>query len=755
MSPRSLPIIFLATACLLAAGDRAAAATQLSWYSDGVHLGGSGTWDTTSSDWSANGSTFTTWSNSSNNGATFDFGTGSIGAGYVTLAASTTAGNLTFNDTGFTLLGNSTSTLTLTGSATVYVANGSQALIELPLAGAAGMTLSGSGELVLTSTNTYSGATTVSASYLKLAGSNALPSGNLVIDGGVIELAAANFTLGAGSGASQVQFTSNGGGFATAGSNGSTYAVNLGGQATPATVTWNSTYFLPSSGSTSATLVLGSHQATGTINFENPINLGNAARTVQVNQGSGMAAVDAQLSGVLSGSGGLTVTGDGALALTASNTYSGGTTVSGGILLSIQNASALGSGGVTLSGGTLQLAIALSGSAAVSLTANSAINVSGVTAATLGNLAIGFNTLSLTGTATAANTAYGLTLGSGTLSGSPTFNVADNGSGIATLALGALYDGGTARTLTKTGSGLLTLGAAATSLVQGTTVNVSGGTLKSSNSAALGSFARVTIGSGAQFNLGASQQISVLAGSGSVALGGNLLTIGNSDNQSCTFSGLISGSGGLLAKQGSGMLTLSGSDTYSGGTTVDAGTLEAAGTASLPGYATSGKLTAANAAVLAVGAGGSGWTAAEISTLLSSNGTGFASGSIFGIDTSGGSLSYNSNITGKVGLAKLGGNTLVLSGSDTYSGGTTVEAGILDVTQPGAFPAVTKLTVGAGGTFIIGFLYTGEPAVTPSLAASPGTVVAAVPEPSTFALLAVGAIGLLGFAGREWRRPNT
>ena len=101
-----------------------------------------------------------------------------------------------------------------------------------------------------------------------------------------------------------------------------------------------------------------------------------------------------------------------------------------------------------------------------------------MSAATLGKLGIGSDTLYVTGKATGANTAYSLTLGSGTLSGNPTFDVANNGSGIATLTLGALNDGGTARTLTKADSGVLILGTAAASLVQGTTVIVSGGTLK-------------------------------------------------------------------------------------------------------------------------------------------------------------------------------------------------------------------------------------------------------------------------------------
>ncbi len=496
MSPRSLPILsFVAIACWLAAADGAAAATQLYWYGSG-QLGGNGSWDdTVSSDWStsASGGTLTTWSNSGNNGAIFDYNSNGY-PGLVTVVAAVTAGNLTFNDDGFTLLGNGADAITLAGSAAVYVASGSQAFdYSVPLAGSAGMTLSGGGELVLSSSNGYSGTTTVSTSFLQLANANALPSGNLVLNGGVLELAAGNCTLGSGSGTGQLQLTSSGGGFAAFSPN---YAVNLGNLS--ATMTWGSTYFLPSSGTTSATFVLGSHWATGTINFENPINLGNNNRTVQVNRGSGTVSLDAKLSGMLSGGGGLIVTGDGALALTASNIYSGGTTVSGGTL-SVQNASALGSGGVTLSGGTLQLATALSGSPAVTLTANSGIDVTGVAAGTLGGLAIGGNTLYVTGGGTAANTAYSLRLGSGTLSGNPTFNVADNGTGIGTLTLGALSGGGTARTLTKAGSGTLILSGSDT-YSGGTTVDA--GILYAMNANAIPAGTRLEVGAeGTSFSI--------------------------------------------------------------------------------------------------------------------------------------------------------------------------------------------------------------------------------------------------------------
>jgi autotransporter-associated beta strand protein len=563
--------IRLAAIGLVTSFASSASAVQLTWYGDGSTLGGNGTWDTVSPNWTADGVNFGAWNNSGSNGATFDFASGGI-PGYVYIAEPVAAVNLTFNDTGFQLYsGSGTNSVTLLGASSIYVAAGSQATVSATLAGAAGLTLSGGGELVLGSSNSYSGTTTVSDSYLNLAAVGALPAGTLVIDGGVIELGAGNFTRSAGTAANQVRFTSNGGGFAAANSN---CAVNLGGSSS--TVTWGSSYFLPSSGSgSSATVVLGSPWAAGTIDFQNPISLGGANRTVQVNAGSGTVAVNAKLSGSLSGGGGLIVIGDGVLALSGSNSYSGGTTIADGVL-SVQNPAALGSGGVSLDGGTLQLAVAPNGGNAVSLAVDSAIDVTGTTAGTLGTFAVGGNTLYVTGGASGANSAYSVTLGRTTLSGNPKFNVANNGIGVGTLTLGSLSDGGAARTLTKSGSGVLTLATSASSLGPGTTVNVSGGTLNCNAAASLGNYARVSVSHGTVLSLLASQQVSSLAGQGTVSLGENLLIVGNSDNQSSSFSGILSGTGGTLVKQGNGTLTLAGTDSYTGGTYVESGTLIAA-----------------------------------------------------------------------------------------------------------------------------------------------------------------------------------
>ncbi len=348
----------LALGLFLVLLGRPAAAATYTWASAAPD--GSGIWNTSNTNkvW-LSGVTYVSWPTSGGT-STAVFGTGNDTAGTVTVSgAGVSVGAMTFNAPGtgtYTITGG---LLTLGSTATMVTMN-ADASIGAILIGSGGLTETGYGtlELMPTSSNTYTGMTTVSDSsssgdtILRLSTSGALPGSNLKLDGGVVELAAGDFTRSLGSGTGQVQFTSNGGGFAAVGAN---RVVNLGGVSGP--LTWGSGSFLPSG----APLILGSPSDDSTVDFQNPLNLGSGTQTIQVN--SGYATVDAQLSGVLSGSGGLSLPGYGTLRLTASNTYTGTTTVSGGILR-LSNAGALPGGtaatstgsNLTLDGGVVELA---------------------------------------------------------------------------------------------------------------------------------------------------------------------------------------------------------------------------------------------------------------------------------------------------------------------------------------------------------------------------------------------------------------
>ena len=218
------------------------------------------------------------------------------------------------------------------------------------------VTKSGTGTWTLSGANTYApvsaagGVTTVSGGCLVLGNANALPGGigttggisPLTFSGGVIGLGAGDFTrpLAAAGTATGACFSATAGGWAAYGAD---RIVNLGGAS--ATITWATA----STGLNGLILILGNATATNMVDFQNGLDLGSAARTIQVDHGS--AAVDGKLSGNITGvaGGNLTKTGGGTLALAGSNNYAGTTTVSTGTLL--VNGSNSGTGLVTVSSG--------------------------------------------------------------------------------------------------------------------------------------------------------------------------------------------------------------------------------------------------------------------------------------------------------------------------------------------------------------------------------------------------------------------
>ncbi len=86
-----------------------------------------------------------------------------------------------------------------------------------------------------------------------------------------------------------------------------------------------------------------------------------------------------------------------------------------------------------------------------------------------------------------------------------------------------------------------------------------------------------------------------------------------------------------------------------------------------------------------------------------------------------------------------GTGTLILSGSNTYSGGTDVASGTLIAMNSASIPSGTSLIVGSGGAFTFAPATTLAPAA--SNVASASLTVSPVPEPGTIALL-LAAVGV-------------
>jgi autotransporter-associated beta strand protein len=138
------------------------------------------------------------------------------------------------------------------------------------------------------------------------------------------------------------------------------------------------------------------------------------------------------------------------------------------------------------------------------------------------------------------------------------------------------------------------------------------------------------------------------------------------------------GSDGGLAKFGTGILNLTGSNSFTGPITVSTGILEGTLVTSLPSYLTPGHIAVASGATLALAVGGTGqFSTNDISGITTA--ANFASGASVGVDTTAGGFTYSGNITdttnGSLGFAKLGTNTLVLAGSNTYTGPTYIGTG--------------------------------------------------------------------------------
>ena len=114
------------------------------------------------------------------------------------------------------------------------------------------------------------------------------------------------------------------------------------------------------------------------------------------------------------------------------------------------------------------------------------------------------------------------------------------------------------------------------------------------------------------------------------------------------------------------------------------------------------------------------------------------------------------SISGTGSLTLVGGGELILSGTNTYTGGTFVDDGTLVINSANSLPSGSSLTVGAGGTMIFDSSFTGSPVVSNSYESRPSSNTESVPEPSTIALLISGLIagGLFLFRKQKQKVSN-
>jgi autotransporter-associated beta strand protein len=303
--------------------------------------------------------------------------------------------------------------------------------------------------------------------------------------------------------------------------------------------------------------------------------LGNTSLSLVVDP-----ATSSEFSGVISGSGKVSVTGGGTAILSGDNTYSNGTSIMAATTLQIGNGGTKGSiVGNVLNGGTLVF------NRSNNMTFAGVISdFSGDGPASAGSLVQnGTGTIILT-----ANNTYsaGTTINAGTLqlgdpgvnggtTGSILGNVLNNGTFAINrsnaVAFGGVISGTGA--FQQLGAGTTTLTAVQT--YQGSTT-ISAGVLALTGTASVAASSGVV--ANAKFDisgLAGGTSITNLSGgsAGTVALGNNTLTLTNAAG---TFAGVISGGGGLV-KQGSGLFTLSGANDYTGATTVAGGNLRVNG----------------------------------------------------------------------------------------------------------------------------------------------------------------------------------
>ncbi len=633
-------------------------------------------------------------------------GSGGIADGYGPAAINLTGGTL-----GASAAWSSSVPMSLANTPTINT-NGGEITLSGLLSGTGGLSKIGASHtLLLTASNTYTGVTTISAGTLQLGNGSSGNDG--AVTGNIANSAVLYYDL---YGAQTYSGSISGNGSLSKNGNGALYLT--GSNSFTGAVTVNQGWVTITN-----SLALGSGTKTITIT-----NGASGNDQLHLNAGGGPAIVlPATIGFTLSNasSGAMTDPTQGTIVNDGGNNVIAGnitnTTGGGGVIL------ASNSGSITFSGNytptTTGRSLVMRGNAAGTFSGiianGSTVNLPVFKDSGSGDWTLsGLNTYGGTTTIQAGTLSVGLLANGGVLS-----NIGTSANSAANLVLGGgglQYTGSGASTnrlftITPAGGTLDASGAGNAALLFTNT-----GTIVSSDATAQTvtefagtnpTFVQLSGAEGVSSDLAAGMSVSgsgIPANTVITAVGPNSITLNNAatssgtatltfgaTNRTLTLTGSSAGAnqlagaltdspgGGQLAvvKTGPGFWSLSGSNTYSGPTTVSAGTLQLGSSAALPGGTAAtvngtldlGTYGAVVSALTGTGTVNHSETGSNTLTVGSDN----ASGSFAGtIENSGGTLA----------LLKIGSGQLILSGSDSYSGGTVVADGRCTWRTPAPWP---------------------------------------------------------------------
>jgi autotransporter-associated beta strand protein len=561
-----------------------------------------------------------------------------------TIGGLNTSGTSTFN-----------SGLTLNGQVNLSAATGGTVVFAGPISGSSqnvvvnGYGLPLSGVIVMSATNTYSGNTYIFGGTLQFSATGSASKSPTIYLGETSGSQTATLALGATGG----------------GQNFTNLISVLSGSTGTKTI--------------SSLATSGTNRLTGNIALADPVAINSAS-------GGNLA-----LSGVISGSFGLTNIGSGTTMLYNTNTYTGGTTIKAGTIVITGGSSTNTTGPLGPSNSVVWLG-----------------DTSGAAAATL------------THSGTAAMHYYPITVQAGS-SGIKTLADASSKSvnykSNLVLNDSVTLDSGGSGNIILTGpvtgsGGLNKISSGTAQLIAGNSANAyTGNTTISQGVFQLGSATAIPKGSGvgtviinpaspntATLDLNSfNQTINGLtsSGTGSAVVDDTsttsvTLTVGIAgSNPSGTFAGVLQNSspGKLgLTKAGSGTLTLTGANTYGGNTTITGGTLALSGTGSI---ANTPNIILAGGAILNVSGLSSTFTLGGGQTLSNSaSATGIINGN-FNTGTGTNSLTYTS---GTPSLTITNGTLTIASGTVFKVNNTTGSALMI-----GSYKITSKATAGNVG----------------------------------------------------------